>query len=503
MRATLATYGARPTLHLARAHALRRAGRWQAAEAAYEAAIACDDRNPRWHAQLGSARVHLGRWDAAIDAYSAALQRDDRRGGWHAALARAYVRTYRWERAAEAWEAAVARRNGEAQWHAELGRARSRTQRWTAAAEAYETAARLVPDNARWPARAARCRVRASQQAAAIDEPAPHGSGAHGERRPVRAARRRQRALASAGLSNDPNATDLDRMLLDCHPERFEPRREIARMIARSIDDIRAAAGGGSRAHPGAETRIFTFWAQGFSDAPAIVRRCHEELRRLHPATEIVVLDAASVDEYITLPPHIDRMLAGDPTKLSDLLRLELLSRYGGVWLDATCLPRVRLLDILPQLLRPSGFFAFTIRRGQAASWFLASEPDHYLVAMMRESHYEYWRHYDHILDYYMFHHIFEALYHVDDRFRALWDATPTVSRLGATVFRQAMLSPHDPTTFQALIDGCFVHKLTYKIDESALHRDTLLARLVDRGPHSLPVNDPGPDLGFLDDFDR
>lgn len=253
-------------------------------------------------------------------------------------------------------------------------------------------------------------------------------------------------------------------------------------MIADGIEEIRGDAQQHILAVPTAPPRIFFFWAQGLPNAPPVVRHCHEELRRLHADDEVVVLDSSAIGDYVTLPRHIRRRIGDDWTKVSDVLRLELLSRYGGVWMDATCLPRIRLFEVLDDLLRPSGFFAFTARRARLASWFLASGPGHYMVAMMREGHYAYWRRYNRAIDYYVFHHIFEALYHVDERFHALWDGTPRIPRSAASEFNNAMLGPYDAVRFNELLDGCFIHKLNYKFDPNALQRDTMLSRLLRDG---------------------
>ena len=96
-----------------------------------------------------------------------------------------------------------------------------------------------------------------------------------------------------------------------------------------------------------------------------------------------------------------------------------------------------------PDLLG-SGFFAFTFRRGRLGNWFLASEPNHYVVAMLREAHYEYWQAYDHVVDYYLFHHLFEMLYLLDERFAAHWDATPRRFVRRATAYNKSLLEPYD-----------------------------------------------------------
>ena len=94
--------------------------------------------------------------------------------------------------------------------------------------------------------------------------------------------------------------------------------------------------------------RVWFCWLQGLEQAPPLVKLCYEALRQKLPDREIVVIDAKNVFDYITLPEEIvekwKRGIIG-PAHFSDLIRLELLVRYGGYWIDATvsflfqCLP--------------------------------------------------------------------------------------------------------------------------------------------------------------------
>jgi hypothetical protein len=108
---------------------------------------------------------------------------------------------------------------------------------------------------------------------------------------------------------------------------------------------------------------------------------------------------------------------------------------------------------------------------------------------MLRHAQYAYWRHYETTIEYYIFHHMFEVLYHIDETFRACWDRTPVVETDAPHAFLHARADPYDPARFREILDGCFVHKLTYKGKPEELSGDTMLARLVYSGPS--PSSDP------------
>ena len=78
---------------------------------------------------------------------------------------------------------------------------------------------------------------------------------------------------------------------------------------------------------------------------------------------------------------------------LSDLVRLELLHRYGGVWGDATTVCAKPLDGWLNQYAR-HGFFAFD-RPGpdrMISTWFLAAHKGSYIVERWRDAAARYWR---------------------------------------------------------------------------------------------------------------
>lgn len=71
---------------------------------------------------------------------------------------------------------------------------------------------------------------------------------------------------------------------------------------------------------------------------PQIVKLCIDSIRRNAGNHPVHLLDKSNYKEFITLPDGLEeRMVNGNKlAHLSDVIRFGLLSRYGGIWLDAT-----------------------------------------------------------------------------------------------------------------------------------------------------------------------
>ena len=84
---------------------------------------------------------------------------------------------------------------------------------------------------------------------------------------------------------------------------------------------------------------IWFCWLQGFDNAPEIVHACYNSIKRNIPDREIEVIDNENWQEFVELPDYIIKKWekGRNPAALfSDLLRLELLIKYGGTWIDST-----------------------------------------------------------------------------------------------------------------------------------------------------------------------
>lgn len=90
------------------------------------------------------------------------------------------------------------------------------------------------------------------------------------------------------------------------------------------------------------EKIIWQYWAQGLDESklPEMIRLCYASVDQHRGDYRVIRLSDETVSEYIDLPPIVDQVRQSNPAMMiayySDILRLALLSAYGGVWLDST-----------------------------------------------------------------------------------------------------------------------------------------------------------------------
>lgn len=100
---------------------------------------------------------------------------------------------------------------------------------------------------------------------------------------------------------------------------------------------------------------IWQYWAQGYdNDLPEIVKICLKSVDIYASGYIVVRLSDANINDYIDVPDYISRTVMS-VTSYSDMIRLLLLSTYGGLWLDAAVL----LTGNIPEYLFKEDFFMY------------------------------------------------------------------------------------------------------------------------------------------------
>ncbi|PWV95267.1 capsular polysaccharide synthesis protein [Hoeflea marina] len=168
---------------------------------------------------------------------------------------------------------------------------------------------------------------------------------------------------------------------------------------------------------------IWIYWDSGWDQAPALSQDARVSWRVNNPGWTLRDIDL----------PEAERLLGPDwrrhdlpetmtPTALSNLVRLSLLQRFGGVWADATtfCVtPLSQWIDVHAA----GGFFAFE-KPGQdraLATWFLAAEPGNLIVERWLDASWEYWNGRDAQDEFHWVHRRFAILLEKDREFRDAW----------------------------------------------------------------------------------
>ncbi len=124
---------------------------------------------------------------------------------------------------------------------------------------------------------------------------------------------------------------------------------------------------------------IWIYWHSGFENAPDVVKSSVESWKTMNPEYEVRCLSDDNLYSYLGFNFH-DIFYASSvrclmPTK-ADLLRFYLLSRYGGVWVDATTFCLSPLKHWLPDALEPCHLFNFKQKDNVTRpieAWFIAA----------------------------------------------------------------------------------------------------------------------------------
>lgn len=92
---------------------------------------------------------------------------------------------------------------------------------------------------------------------------------------------------------------------------------------------------------PLAKKFIWVLWWQGEKNMPFLTRMCLRSIRKNACDYEVKLISKENYQDYVEVPPPILELLGKGRvsiTLLSDVLRFLLLSKYGGLWIDSTCI---------------------------------------------------------------------------------------------------------------------------------------------------------------------
>lgn len=216
---------------------------------------------------------------------------------------------------------------------------------------------------------------------------------------------------------------------------------------------------------------VWFCWMQGMDKAPEIVKACFQSQKKWLKDRTFIIITSDNYKEYISLPEFIEEKYARNiipDAMFTDLIRLELLIKHGGTWIDSTVMITGRnypeeIFDcdiFMPQYVDRNGSW-----KG-ISSWMITAKKGNHLLILLREMLYEYWRRYDCVVYYYILHVFFEMIAgrHTDEitkmPFINSYQCIELLKHLGE----------YDPTDkLQQHLSTASIHKLSYRLSEDIL----------------------------------
>ena len=215
---------------------------------------------------------------------------------------------------------------------------------------------------------------------------------------------------------------------------------------------------------------IWTLWWQGEENAPEIVKKCFENVRLHCGEHELKIITKENFREYLDIPEYIIKKLDSGMitiTHFSDILRMGLLYKYGGMWLDATIL----VIKKIPDEIFESEYFTvkvgldpkcYGVSLRRWTSFLQAARKGDKLCGFVFDTHLEYWKDNDIPIDYVLLDYIIALAYEEFQDVRKLLDELP-LNNPGVDDLQPLLNSPFDEKKFAELTSSTMFFKLTYK----------------------------------------
>ena len=234
---------------------------------------------------------------------------------------------------------------------------------------------------------------------------------------------------------------------------------------------------------PESKIPVWVCWWQGESDMPELIRVCIDSLRRNIPGDlcrlHLVTMD--NVGEYLSFPQWIiDRFESGaiTMTGLSDILRMGLLYRYGGMWIDSTyyvASPIDRTLfeaEFYTQKF-DEGKWKADVVQGRWAGNLIITKPGNVLCRFALNAFYMYWFKQEEAIDYYLIDYLIDAAYSNIDEVRNLIDSCKS-SQPDCLELHKILDDPYDPAIYEKLTANTTFFKLYRKLSPA---KETIIGK--------------------------
>ena len=126
---------------------------------------------------------------------------------------------------------------------------------------------------------------------------------------------------------------------------------------------------------------IWSYWDT--EEVPEIVKLSIKSWKKTSPQYKINFMNQKNVEEYVSLPTNWKTLPA---YRQSDIIRLRLLEKYGGVWIDASTI----LLEDLDKFISKDNLTLFitpssSLENPVFENWFISAPPNNPVIKLWIE----------------------------------------------------------------------------------------------------------------------
>lgn len=240
------------------------------------------------------------------------------------------------------------------------------------------------------------------------------------------------------------------------------------------------------------KTDVWIFWYQGWDtdkaphyvknclfqgwekkSAPQVVKDCRISTDKfLNPEKyNIHRLDKDNYSRYVKFPDWImEKVKSGtiNRIKFSNLLRLALLYRYGGIWMDAT----IFLTEPLDDKITDYRYFSIKTPPAKPNFWISFDWTTYFLAANTCKTKFfkelltlqmEYWRREDYVMDYLLLDYLIALIHSNEADIAEEWSKIPE-NNIDNLLIEHSLNEKLDPQKWEEVSKRTGIFKVSYKI---------------------------------------
>lgn len=233
---------------------------------------------------------------------------------------------------------------------------------------------------------------------------------------------------------------------------------------------------------------VWVFWWQGIDNAPEIVKACIESIKLWAGDRNVIIISQENCKDYVEIPDYLTKKFYEGNISFahfSDIIRLMLLSKYGGIWVDSTLV----MTGDFPKIVEGYSFYTvkhktdegWHISDGSWATYFLACTPNDPTITFCKDMHIAYWKKEPCIFCYLLFDCFLSIGYDLVPIIREEIDSVPVNNSGVYDLSYGHWRDLSDQNQVQEVLSRACIHKLTYKRKymKEINHQETLYGMLM------------------------
>lgn len=235
--------------------------------------------------------------------------------------------------------------------------------------------------------------------------------------------------------------------------------------------------------------KVWICWWQGIDNAPEIVKACVESIKRYAGNYEVICVTEENYKKYVTFPKWIEEKRKENiisRTIYSDLLRMNLLSTYGGLWIDSTFFCTNKCFEDYMQLplwsIKRPDYLHCSVACGYFANYSLECiYENRWIYKVILDFLYNYWKENDKLIDYLLTDYVIVL---AQKHYKEISDAFNKIepNNTYCDELYKVLGQPYDENIWKKISKDTVLYKLTWKqsFEKEIDGKKTFYGKLID-----------------------